>query len=147
MIVSVQDILNASILIVDDQDANVQLLARMLGEAGYARVASTKNPLEVCSLHRRNSYDLILLDLQMPRMNGFEVLEGLTNEAAVSVLVLSADPAHMARALAAGAKGFLSKPFVLAEVLSRVNLMLSCGLEDPEPLLTTEAFPWLRATV
>ncbi|HSY48768.1 MAG TPA: response regulator [Thermoanaerobaculia bacterium] len=141
------DVFGARILIVDDQESNVRLLALALRRGGYVAVASTTDPIEVCALHQQNRYDLILLDLQMPRMNGFEVLEGLTNEAAVSVLVLSADPAHMARALAAGAKGFLSKPFVLAEVLSRVNLMLSCGLEDPEPLLTTEAFPWLRATV
>ena len=58
------EILHASILIVDDQEVNISLLEQLLGEAGYTRVASTMNPHEVCALHRRNDYDLILLDLQ-----------------------------------------------------------------------------------
>ena len=77
MMVTESDILNASILIVDDQAANVSLLERLLRTAGYARVASTMNPREVCALHRANRYDLILLDLQMPGMDGFQVMEGL----------------------------------------------------------------------
>jgi CheY-like chemotaxis protein len=53
----------------------------LLGEAGYTCVTSTTNPQEVCALHRKNRYDLILLDLQMPGMDGFRVMEGLkTNE-------------------------------------------------------------------
>jgi CheY-like chemotaxis protein len=141
------DFFGARILIVDDQQSNVRLLELALRRGGHVSVASTTDPVEVCALHRQNHYDLILLDLQMPRMTGFEVLEALTNEAAVSVLVLSADPAQMAPAVAAGAKGFLSKPFVLAEILSRVHLMLSRGLDESEPLLTTEAFSLLRAIV
>ena len=72
-------ILNASILIVDDVPANVELLERMLQLAGYTSVASTTNPLDVCGLHRENQYDLILLDLMMPRMDGFQVMECLWN--------------------------------------------------------------------
>ena len=76
------DILKSKILIVDDQEANVTLLKRLLREAGYASVASTMKPHEVCALHRKRRYDLILLDLQMPGMDGFEVMEGLkTNDA------------------------------------------------------------------
>jgi CheY-like chemotaxis protein len=71
-------ILNASILIVDDQESNVSLLERLLGEAGYICVASTMNPQEVGALHRKNGYDLILLDLQMPGMDGFQSIK--TNE-------------------------------------------------------------------
>ena len=71
------DILNASILIVDDQEPNVSLLSQLLGDAGYTQVASTLNPKEVCALHRKHRYDLILLDLQMPGMDGFQVMEGL----------------------------------------------------------------------
>ena len=114
------DAFGARILIVDDQECNVRLLEYALRRGGYVAVASTTDPLEVCALHRQNHYDLILLDLQMPRMNGFEVMEGLGNvegEARAVVLVLTADPAQKARALEAGASGFLSKPFVLAEVL------------------------------
>ena len=63
------DILDASILIVDDQEANVRLLEGMLRIAGYTSVASTIDPKEVCELHRRNRYSLILLDLKMPVMD------------------------------------------------------------------------------
>ena len=71
------DIHAARILIVDDQAANIRLLERMLTGAGYACPTSTMNPKEVCELHRKNRYDLILLDLHMPGMNGFQVMEGL----------------------------------------------------------------------
>ena len=77
MMVSTADILNANLLIVDDQESNVRLLEQLLSDAGYARVATTMNPQEVCALHRKNRYDLILLDLQMPGMDGFQVMEGL----------------------------------------------------------------------
>jgi CheY-like chemotaxis protein len=71
------DILDAKILIVDDLEANVRLLDRILREAGYTRVASTMDPREVSGLHRNNRYDLILLDLEMSGMDGFQVMEGL----------------------------------------------------------------------
>jgi len=131
MIVGAPDILNASILIVDDQEANVSLLGQLLSEAGYTRVASTMNPHEVCALHRKNRYDLILLDLQMPGMDGFQVMEGLkTNDADgyLPVLVITAQPGHKLRALQAGAKDFISKPFDLAEVRTRVHNLLEVRL-------------------
>jgi len=125
------DILNASILIVDDQDINVSLLEQMLSEAGYASVASTTNPREVCALHRKNRYDLILLDLQMPGMDGFQVIEALkTNDADgyLPVLVITAQPGHKLRALQAGAKDFVAKPFDLVEVKTRIHNMLEVRL-------------------
>ena len=125
------DILNASILIADDQEVNVSLLEQMLREAGYARVASTTNPHEVCALHRKNRYDLILLDLQMPGMDGFQVIEALkTNDADgyLPVLVITAQPGHKLRALQAGAKDFISKPFDLVEVKTRIHNMLEVRL-------------------
>jgi len=64
--ISTSDILNATILIVDDLQANVRLLENMLRGEGYTRIASTMDPREVCELHRKNHYDLILLDLLMP---------------------------------------------------------------------------------
>src|SRR5450631_1089383 len=131
MILNASDILSASILIVDDQDANVKLLARLLSEAGYTNVASTMNPQEVAALHRKNRYDLILLDLQMPGMDGFEVMECLKADAADSylpVIVLTAQPAHKLRALQAGAKDFISKPFDLVEVKTRIRNMLEVRL-------------------
>ena len=128
-------ILNASVLIVDDLEANVQLLARMLVSAGYTSVASTMNPREVCELHRKNRYDLILLDLQMPGMDGFQVMEGLKEIETGSylpVLVITAQPDHKMRALKAGAKDFISKPFDLSEVLIRVYNMLEVRLLHKE---------------
>lgn len=125
------DIFSARILIVDDQDANVLLLTRMLEGAGYTSVTSTTDPLEVCALHRTNHYDLILLDLQMPVMDGFQVMEGLKEAEAVGylpVLVITAQPGHKLRALEAGAKDFISKPFDLGEVLARVYNMLEVRL-------------------
>jgi PAS domain S-box-containing protein len=121
----------ARILIVDDQSANIALLEETLHQAGYTQVSSTQNPLEVCALHRRNDYDLILLDLQMPGMDGFQVIEGLkTNEtdAYLPVLVITAQPGHKLRALQAGAKDFISKPFDLVEVKTRVHNMLEVRL-------------------
>ena len=131
MMVSASEILNASILIVDDQEVNVSLLEQMLSETGYTCVASTMNPHEVCALHRRNRYDLILLDLQMPGMDGFQVIEALkTNDANgyLPVLVLTAQPGHKLRALQAGAKDFVAKPFDLVEVKTRIHNMLEVRL-------------------
>ena len=125
------DILNASVLIVDDQESNISLLEQLLSEAGYTRVTSTMNPQEVCALHHKNSYDLILLDLQMPGMDGFQVMEGLKTNAVDSylpVLVLTAQPGHKLRALQAGAKDFISKPFDLVEVRTRIHNMLEVRL-------------------
>ena len=125
------DILNAGLLIVDDQEANVSLLEQLLREAGYAAVASTMNPHEVWALHRKNRYDLILLDLQMPGMDGFQVIEALkTNDADayLPVLVITAQPGHKLRALQAGVRDFISKPFELVEVKTRVRNMLEVRL-------------------
>jgi PAS domain S-box-containing protein len=126
-----QDILEARILIVDDQAPNVQLLERLLREAGYTDLASTMNPIEVCALHREHAYDLILLDLQMPGLDGFQVMEGLQAEITDSylpVIVLTAQPGHKLRALQAGAKDFISKPFDLVEVKTRIHNMLEVRL-------------------
>ncbi|MBS1211943.1 MAG: histidine kinase [Proteobacteria bacterium] len=131
MILAESDILSASILIVDDQEANVTLLEQLLREAGYDCVASTMDPHEVCALHRKNRYDLILLDLQMPGMDGFQVMEGLkTNDADsyLPVIVLTAQPGHKLRALQSGAKDFISKPFDLVEVKTRIRNMLEVRL-------------------
>jgi PAS domain S-box-containing protein len=125
------DIHAARILIVDDQEANVQLLEQVLSEAGYTRVTSTMEPREVCALHRKNRYDLILLDLQMPGMDGFQVMEGLKTNAAdgyLPVLVITAQPGHKLRALQVGAKDFISKPFDLVEVRTRIYNMLEVRL-------------------
>jgi adenylate cyclase len=128
---SSSDILCGKVLIVDDQKVNVILLERMLRGAGYVSISSTVNPGEVCALHRKNRYDLILLDLQMPGMDGFQVMESLKEIETggyLPVLVITAQPDHKLRALKAGAKDFISKPFDLAEVLIRVYNMLEVRL-------------------
>ena len=125
------DILNARILVVDDREANVRLIEGMLRIAGYTSVHSTTNPNEVCELYRQNRYGLILLDLQMPGMDGFQVMEGLKEiegDGYLPVLVITAQPRHKLRALEAGAKDFVSKPFDLAELRARVHNILEVRL-------------------
>ena len=125
------EILNASILIVDDQEANVLLLEQMLRNAGYQRITSTRDPLAVGALHLAHGYDLILLDLQMPKMDGFKVMQGLKaskQNGYVPVLVITAQQDHKLRALQAGAKDFVSKPFDLVEVQTRIHNMLEVRL-------------------
>jgi len=129
------DILAAKILIVDDQPANVHLLTRLLTEAGYTAVSSTMDPTEVSALHARQDHDLILLDLQMPGRDGFQVMEDLRilqdsegRGGYLPVIVLTAQPGHKLRALEAGAKDFISKPFDLLEVKTRIHNMLEVRL-------------------
>ena len=125
------DILHSKVLIVDDQDVNVLLLERMLAGAGYVAITSTMDPGEVCELHRRHRFDLILLDLMMPGTDGFQVMEGLQaieTDGYVPVLALTAHPAHKLRALQCGAKDFISTPFDLAEGLIRVRNLLEVRL-------------------
>jgi PAS domain S-box-containing protein len=129
--ISSSDILNAAILIVDDLEANVRLLEKMLRAAGYSRVTSTMDSQEVCTLHRQNRYDLILLDLMMPGMDGFQVMEGLKSietDGYLPILVITAQPDHKLRALQAGAKDFVSKPIDLLEVKTRIHNMLEVRL-------------------
>lgn len=131
MKISEAELLDARILVVDDQPANVALLEEMLAAAGYREVSSTSDPTTVCALNRRHRYDLILLDLQMPQMDGFQVMEGLkTNDVDgyLSVLVITAQPGHKLRALQAGARDFVAKPFDLVEVRTRIRNMLEVRL-------------------
>ncbi len=129
--IATSEILSARILIVDDQEVNVRMLKRLLSEAGYSHVTASTNPVEVCALHRKNDYDLILLDLQMPGMDGFQVIEALkTNDADpyLPVIVLTSQPGHKLRALKAGAKDFISKPLDLTEVTTRIHNRLEVRL-------------------
>jgi PAS domain S-box-containing protein len=126
-----KEILSASILIVDDQAANVQLLEQLLAGAGYIQVSATMQPEEVAALHRKNQYDLILLDLHMPKMDGFEVIRALkTNDPHdyFPVMVLTAQPSHKLQALQAGVRDFISKPFDVVEVKTRIRNMLEARL-------------------
>jgi DNA-binding response OmpR family regulator len=125
------DILSAKVLIVDDQEAHVLLLERMLRGAGYTCIQSTMDPHEVCDLHRRNHFAAILLDLKMPDMDGFQVMEDLKEietDDDLPVLVITAEPGEKLRALRAGARDFVSKPLDLVEVLMRVHNIIEVRL-------------------
>lgn len=135
--VSPADIFNARILIVDDQLPNVQLLERAMRGAGFTSITSTMDPYEVCELYRKNEYDLILLDLEMPGLDGFQVMKGLKDIVSggeLSILVVTAQPAHKLRALQAGAKDFVSKPMDLVEVLTRAKNMIEVHLLHTETI-------------
>jgi diguanylate cyclase (GGDEF)-like protein len=125
------DILDARILIVDDKEVNVRLLDDLLRGEGYRNLANTRDPYAVCDMHRAQPFDLILLDLQMPGMDGFQVMEGLgkiERGGYAPVLAITVEPDHKLRALAAGAKDFISKPFDLVELKTRIHNMLEVRL-------------------
>lgn len=126
-----EDILNAKILVVDDSADNIELMEEILRGEGYACVSSTMLPEQVCPLHRQHCYDLILLDLQMPGLNGFQVMKGLKeleHGGYLPVLALTAQPSFKIAALEAGARDFISKPFDLLEVHKRIHNMLEVRL-------------------
>lgn len=126
---------NASILIVDDQQSNVRLLQHILRRAGYECVQATMNSAEVAELHAANSFALVILDLQMPGMDGFAVMkmfQQLEPALRPAILVMTADPSQMVPSLEAGASGFMSKPFVLADVVECVGRFLTQHLASKE---------------
>ena len=133
--ISQADILQARILIVDDQEVNVQLLQFLLTSSGYTAVSSTMDPHVVAAWHAEQRYDLIILDLHMPGMSGFQVMEALKpqeTEAYLPVLVVTAEPDQKLAALDAGARDFVSKPFDPVEVLTRIRNMLEVRLMHRE---------------
>ena len=126
------ELASAKILIVDDEEANVRLLERVLTQAGYSRLESTTDSRDVTRLYGQFRPDLILLDLRMPHPDGFAVMAELERlipgGSYVPILVLTADVTREAtrRALAAGANDFLTKPFDYQEVVLRIrNLLLT----------------------
>jgi putative two-component system response regulator len=135
----------ARILIVDDEEANVRLLERALAHAGYGNIASTTQAREVARLVAECEPDLILLDLLMPHMDGFEVMQLLeslsTRDSYLPILVLTADTSTQTRrrALASGAKDFLTKPLDLDEVLLRIRNMLEIRLLHEELRVQNES--------
>jgi two-component system cell cycle response regulator len=126
-----KEILNAKILVVDDSADNIDLMEEILRDVGYTSVSATMAPEMVCPLHREHCYDLILLDLQMPGLNGFQVMKGLKEieqGGYLPVLALTAQPSFKIAALEAGARDFISKPFDLLEVHKRIHNMLEVRL-------------------
>ena len=129
--ISQADIYGAKILIVDDQDVNLRLLEHLLQSGGYTAISSTLDARAVAGLHQRHQYDLIILDLVMPAMSGYAVMDALRPlelEGYLPVLVIAADPDAKLAALEAGARDFISKPFDALEVLTRIRNMLEVRL-------------------
>jgi signal transduction histidine kinase len=121
---------DAKVLIVDDEPANLILLQKILKAAGYTCIRTSTEPRNVISLVGQCEPDIILLDLQMPHLDGFAVMDQLKEQVPAStllpVLVLTADatPKTKLRALSSGAHDFLTKPFDPAEVVQRVGNLL-----------------------
>jgi len=137
------DIRKANILIVDDQEIGALALQCVLHEAGYSNVNVTTNPFAVAELHRANHYQIILLDIEMPDKNGFQVMEDLKSMANgdyLPVLALSVEPAYKIHALKRGAKDFITKPFDAQEVLTRVHNMLEVRLKHEDALEAITTF-------
>ncbi|MYM69960.1 EAL domain-containing protein [Pseudoduganella sp. FT55W] len=129
--ISPTDIYHARILIVDDQPVNVELLEYLLTSTGYKAVSSTTDPRVVASRHAEQAFDLIILDLQMPGMSGFDVMDALQPlepDGWLPVLVVTAQPDHKLRAFESGARDFISKPFDPIETLTRIRNMLEMRL-------------------
>lgn len=125
------EILTAKILLVDDDVDSVRLLQELLQHEGYRSVSVTTEPHDVVRLHADKRFDLIVLDLEMPGMDGFEVMRNLKSrdeQDYVPVLAVTGEPAHKLRALQSGAKDFVSKPFDWDEVFVRVYNMLEVKL-------------------
>jgi two-component system, cell cycle response regulator len=125
------DIRNAKILVVDDCADNVDLLVEILHMEGYSCVSSSMDSSQVCTLHAKNGYDLILLDMHMPGLNGLEVMEGLKQiekDAYLPVLAITGDRSYKIAALEAGARDFISKPYDLLEFKMRIRNMLEVRL-------------------
>ena len=123
--------LNARVLIVDDNEANVQLLEIVLQTAGYTQVSSTLFPHTVCERHAQDDYDLILLDLEMPVMDGFQVMQNLQAQIGAQylpVIAITAQPDYKLRAFEAGAKDFITKPYNILELRARMHNVLQVGL-------------------
>jgi len=119
----------ARLLIVDDEQANVDLLKRVLDRAGFSQVESTCDPRNASDLFLQHHPDLILLDLHMPHMDGLAVMDRLNQLADASylpILMLTGDMTPEARreALSRGAKDFVNKPFHSDEVLLRIRTLL-----------------------
>ncbi|MDQ1315545.1 MAG: cyclic di-GMP phosphodiesterase [Pseudomonadota bacterium] len=122
-----------SILVVDDEPANLKLLDRMLRGQGYQSLVLVADPREVLARYRETQPDLILLDINMPHLDGFQVmdqLKSLNDPLLPPIVILTAQHGKdfQLRALAGGARDFVAKPFDRNELLMRVRNLLDAQL-------------------
>jgi len=125
-----EKILNARILIIDDNLANVELLEKTITAEGYTSVLSITDPREAENLYKAYRPELVLLDINMPYLDGYDVMEQLKKiemNSYIPVLILTAqqDEETRLRSLAAGAQDFLTKPFNKVETLTRIRNLLT----------------------
>lgn len=124
---------DARILIIDDEPVNLKLLDKMLSAQGYSNLVLVQDPRQVLEVYRQQRTDLILLDINMPHLDGFEVmaqLKALDDALFPPVVILTAQHGRdfLLRALNVGARDFISKPFDRNELLARVRNMLDAQL-------------------
>ena len=135
--ISEKMILNARILIIDDNQANVDLLEAIISTAGYTSVLAITDSREAQNIYKAYQPHLVLLDINMPYLDGYEVMElfkKIDQDSYIPILVLTALQDDMTRikALASGAQDFLTKPFNKLEALTRINNMLKIRLRSEE---------------
>ncbi len=128
------DCRNSRILIVDDEPRNVALMARVLKNDGFQNIQGTSDPVNGCELYQKFRPNLVLLDLKMPQMDGFQVMSKLheiAKDNALHVMVITAlrDEDTCRKALKAGAEDVLAKPFIIDDFLARIHKMLELHLE------------------
>ncbi len=127
------DVHTGRILVVDDNPVNIAIVEKILNHEGYRHIDAVTDPTQVAGLYRDNHYDLILLDVHMPELSGFDVMAQLSHdnpEDYLPILILTADHSEKTRnlCLASGAKDFIGKPFDRVEVLLRVRNILEVRL-------------------
>jgi len=132
--ISEEQVLNASILIVDDNILNIQILKKILTDAGYENISFSTDAVKAVAIYEEIRPDLVLLDFNMPHLNGFQVMErflAVDPHGYLPVLMVSAekeDATLRIRALQSGAKDFLKKPYDRLEVLSRSRNLIEVRL-------------------
>jgi len=129
----IKELIDASILVVDDEPANLQLLRMILESEGYTNIITNDDPTRVVDMVLHHDCDLILLDLNMPFMDGYEVMNQLGSSfdgLAPPIMVLTAqhDQEFRLRALSQGARDYVTKPFDRSELLARVRNLLEVQL-------------------
>lgn len=139
------DVKQGKILIVDDNLVNTKLLEKILKVAGYSNIRTTNDSREVMDIYREDDPDVILLDINMPFMNGLEVMQSLKKYADpthdyLNVIVITAqhDQVLMKKAFDLGARDFIGKPFNHDEILLRIKNMLEVRILHRKVLMSNE---------
>lgn len=127
------NILDSKILIIDDEPVNTTVLEALFDSKNFTNILAITDPVEGVKLYRENDIDLVLLDINMPVLNGFDVMDEfnlIEKSIPPPILILTAqhDNDTRMRALNGGASDFITKPFSMDEVLSRSNNLLDMHL-------------------